>query len=287
MKSIKYSLNDYLNEMFEKKTVEISIFLLNKFLKKHPNAPKYQFQEIVVAINDEKIKNIRTRGNFLTAIKRYYDYLIYINARKTHPCKNLILNSQLNDVQFQDLFTMKELVSLLDFDTNNLNYALRNKVIFSILIFQALHVAEIEALKLNDIDFDKKNIFIKGSKYRNERILDLQDKQLKIIENYIDFERKQKPNVNNLITKFNGEKLNSGDIIGSLTSFNKLLFERKLTPTKIRQSVIAHLLSVENNSLESVQLFAGHRWPSSTQRYYHPSKLNDIQIINNFFPKII
>ena len=40
----------------------------------------------------------------------------------------------------------------------------------------------------------------------------------------------------------------------------------KLTPIKIRQSVIAHLLK-ENNDVRIVQEFAGHKRTASTEEY--------------------
>ena len=59
----------------------------------------------------------------------------------------------------------------------------------------------------------------------------------------------------------------TGEGIGYLVETLKSRFgNRKLNPRTIRQSVIANLLK-DGNDLRLVQAFAGHKYPSTTERY--------------------
>ena len=51
-----------------------------------------------------------------------------------------------------------------------------------------------------------------------------------------------------------------------ISTFKGLFPERNLNPKTIRQSVIADLLK-QGKDLRLVQVFAGHKYPSSTERY--------------------
>ncbi len=62
-------------------------------------------------------------------------------------------------------------------------------------------------------------------------------------------------------------KPEKGEEISYLVSTQKGLFPmRKLNPRTIRQSVITNLLDA-GHDLRKVQVFAGHRYPSSTEQY--------------------
>jgi len=60
--------------------------------------------------------------------------------------------------------------------------------------------------------------------------------------------------------------------------------DRNLTAKTIRDSVISNLLNERRISLEQVQLFAGHRWICSTQRYQQASIEEERDILRQFHP---
>ncbi|MEN8119752.1 MAG: tyrosine-type recombinase/integrase [Bacteroidota bacterium] len=62
-------------------------------------------------------------------------------------------------------------------------------------------------------------------------------------------------------------KEETGEGISYLLETLKHLFpERKLNPKTVRQSVITNLLK-QGNDLRIVQAFAGHKYPSTTEKY--------------------
>jgi integrase/recombinase XerD len=98
----------------------------------------------------------------LYGVKAYYNYLNETNQRETHPCKSLKLrDAKTKQVQLQDLFTETELESLLDRKERYESLRIRNQVIISLLIYQALKAGEIINLKTSDIDLEKGTIYIR------------------------------------------------------------------------------------------------------------------------------
>jgi integrase/recombinase XerD len=60
--------------------------------------------------------------------------------------------------------------------------------------------------------------------------------------------------------------------------------DRDLCPATIRQSVIANLLNEKKMPVEDVQLFAGHKYPSSTEKYKREDITEQRQKINMWHP---
>lgn len=75
------------------------------------------------------------------------------------------------------------------------------------------------------------------------------------------------------------------DGIHSLIEPLKALYpDRNLNPTTIRQSVISNLLNEKKIPLEDVQLFAGHKWPSITEKYRRNDISEQRALINSLHP---
>ena len=147
----------------------------------------------------------------------------------------------------------------------------RDKIIISLLIYQALTVLEISQLKTTDIDLENGTIRIKGNVKNKGRTLSLKPNQILLFHNYLKqdykrYHRKQKPSKRKDYFLLGDEGLQlwqSG--INRMINRDRNELE-KLIPLKIRQSVIAHLLK-ENNDVRIVQEFAGHRRAASTEAY--------------------
>jgi integrase/recombinase XerD len=122
----------------------------------------------------------------LYGVKAYYNYLNETNQRETHPCKSLKLrDAKTKQVQLQDLFTETELESLLDRKERYEALRIRNQVIMSLLIYQALKTGEIINLKTPDIDLEKGTIYIRRTSKSNARKLELKPSQVMGFYQYI------------------------------------------------------------------------------------------------------
>jgi len=267
------TLNTYLQKHYTKKTAiayqrEIEIYISN-----NKKAEKFTYAEIVnyIGILRTKYSNAKTINRILSSIKAYYSYLCFIGIRKDNPTKSIRLrDKQSRDIQLQDLFTSDELETLLTSKKErytNLDY--RNKVLISLLVYQALKPNEIEALQCDEINLEQATIYIKSSAKNNSRTLALKANQILLFKKYLEEIRMKLLNGNETKAFIIGQRkepMTAEDITKHIKRNYNIYKPRKVNALTIRQSVITNLLK-QNNDLRIVQAFAGHKYPSTTERY--------------------
>lgn len=229
-------------------------------------------------------KHPKTIRNNLYGIKIYYRWLVKTGQRNDHPCQHLYLKDKINRaIPIENLYTPEQLEKLLknyeyrplkNHSPKKEQIEQRNKVILSLLIYQALTALEITQLEVENVNLDEAEIFIKANvkpARRNfsvggnkERTLHLKASQILLLHQYIHETRpKLSPKTSALVINYRGERIISQSVIDAINSPNQ---KERVSPLKIRQSVIAHLLKA-GNDLRIVQVFAGHRSSASTEAY--------------------
>jgi len=257
----------YLIERYSASTVKSYLFAVHRYLEKsgHEGASYLELMDYIGWLRREK-ESIRLD---LHALKSYYRYLVQIGARADNPAQSIRLrDQQRKDVQLQDLFSPEELDRLLERVERYPILKHRNKIIISLLIYQGLQTGEIRRLSIDDVDLEAGTIEIRASRTSNGRSLKLQANQVYWLIQYLEKNRNEllKTDTNQLIISKLG-KAENGEGISYLVSTKQHLFpSRKLNPKTIRQSVIANLLKA-GKDLRVVQVFAGHKYSSSTERY--------------------
>ncbi|MFB3386592.1 tyrosine-type recombinase/integrase [Flavobacterium sp. LAR06] len=287
----KPDLENFLRGIVSEKTSESYLYTINHFLNTNPKAKRYQYKDIVNYMEkvSKKQSNVQYRIRILSALKKYYDYLVMLGYRSDHPCKRLNIKIKGNQtIQVQELFNSMELQLLMERENRYKHLDVRNNVLISLLIYQGLASDEIVRLTVKDIDLDNGTIYIKGSANLNKRKLELVPKQMILFSNYINETR---PAIKRSITdKFILTKLGKPitvDSIHAMTEPLRVLFpDRKLNPQTIRMSVICNWLNEKNIPLERVQELAGHKWPGTTEKYIKVNALEQRELINRYFPSI-
>ena len=203
--------------------------------------------------------------------KVYYAYLCSEGIRNDNPTKAIKLrDKQSRDIQLQDLFTTEELEILLHRKERYTNLDYRNKVLSSLLIYQALHPREMESLLIENINLDSGSIYIKPTYKTNSRTLQLKPNQILLFHQYINEIRPkllQQTESNVLLIGIRSGIMTGEDITKHIKrSFKELYPNRKVNAQTIRQSVITNLLK-QGHDLSLVQNFAGHKYPSTTEKY--------------------
>lgn len=265
-------LSEYLKTKYSKASITSYQNMINRYLAFTVNAEKVNYNDVMIYIKylRKKGNHPKTVRNNLFAVKIYYNYLVEIGKRKDHPCSELNLKDNINrSIPIEELYKKEELEKLLEnVKTRKRNLLNRNKIIISLLIYQALTVLEISQLNVNDIDLEEGTIFIKGNVKNNSRTLSLKTNQIMLLYRYINESRVKLLNKKNeetaLIISSTGEQINPHSISRQINT--NLPKNKKMTPIKIRQSVIANLLK-SGNELRIVQVFAGHKRASSTEAY--------------------
>jgi integrase/recombinase XerD len=266
------NIEDFLKQSLMPSSVESYLYDIGKYKKTNKNADKYDYQKVMQYIeilrNEHSVSNVK---RVIASIKKYYDYLIETGKRKDNPARAIrIRDGKENPIQLQDLFTEKELQSLLVPRIERYPFlAKRNKIIMSLLVNQGLRIGEIENIKLNDLDLEKATIQIHKTGISNARNLPLKAEQILLLYEFINHDRNKLKTVRNdenalLLGKL-GTPITKEDVDYLISTYQKQ-FKKKLTTTTIRQSVIANLL-IKNNDLRIVQHFAGHKSPDTTEKY--------------------
>jgi len=268
-------LKNYLLKNYSKTTLASNLYMIRQFTDYTSDAERASYQDVLAYIAHLRKKNQhpKTIRNNLFAIKIYYRWLIGEGKRNDHPCQDLYLQDQINrSIDVENLYTKKQLEEFLEtVKTKKQHMFLRDKTMVSLLVYQALTVLEISQLNVDDVNLDEGTIFIKGNIKNKSRTLNLQSSQIMLLHKYLQegrvnlLKRKNKSlKEEALIVSENGTRIQQHAISRQI-NYHRVTHE-KMTPMKIRQSVIAHLLK-SGNDLRVVQVFPGHRRAASTEEY--------------------
>ncbi len=260
------TLEQYLQNEYSKTSVNSYKNIINRYLLAVGNrVEKANYTDVLDYIGLLREQNLHPKSlrNNLFAIKIYYRYLVATGKRKDQ------INRQ---IQVESLYPKEILQELYDnWKSKNGEHQQRDKIIISLLIYQALTVLEISQLKVSDINLENGTINIKGNTKNKGRKLSLKPNQILLFHNYQKqdwkrYWRKQKPSkrTDYFLMNEQGLQLWQGGINRMINKGKDK--QNKLIPLKIRQSVIAHLLK-SGADLRLVQEFAGHRRTASTEAY--------------------
>jgi len=270
------TLKEYLKNEYSKTTINGYETTIKRFvLAMGSKAEQGTYSDVLDYIGLLREQNLhpKTLRNNLFAIKIYYRYLVEIGKRNDDPCQYLNLKDQINRaIQIESLYPKEIVENLFEtWESKNKVNQIRDKIIISLLVYQALLVLEISQIKVDDINLDDGTIKVKGNTKNKSRTLSLKPKQILLFHNYLKneyktYNRTQKPSKREDYFLMNEEGLQlwSGGINRMINQGKDN--QNKLIPLKIRQSVIAHLVK-ENNDIRIVQEFAGHRRTSATEAY--------------------
>ncbi len=279
---MKRDLEVYLLDKYSPHTVKVYLLDINRYLQYmgEERAERATYQDVMEYVDylRKGFSNPVTINRMLYAVKAWYFYLITIGKRVDHPCRRLRLkDARSGDLQLHDFFTSIELEKLMHRKEHYKMATQRNKVVISLLIYQGLRQTEITRIRLQDIDLESGLIYIRAMIRAMARTLTLKPNQVMLLYDYIHKVRSAllKSDTDRLVLTLRGTA-ESGEGINYLVETFKPLFpDRNLNPRTIRQSVITNLLK-EGKDLRVVQVFAGHKKISTTERY-RQSGLEELQ----------
>jgi integrase/recombinase XerD len=285
----KESLESFLYRLYATQTATTYIYHITTYLMRNNKAHTYTYNDVVNYINYLKQLNKQDKSISikLASIKKYYDFLIEQGVREDHPCRNINLKKKKCYVQLQDLFSVEELELLMTRENRYSNLEHRNKVIISLLIYQGLSSSELVRTQLEDINLDEGTIYVRSSKSISSRLLNIKANQIRLIERYITESRPEllgSSRNDSLLISMRGVSETVDGIHSMIEPLKGLFPGRKLSPQTIRQSVISNLLNEYRKPVEDVQLFAGHKYPSSTEKYLRKDTDKEREKVNMWHP---
>lgn len=198
-----------------------------------------------------------SRSNFKHAVYglRYYFRLIGHNKRA------IDLPSLKNDTKLPVILNRIELREL--FKAPKL---LKHRIVLTLIYSAGLRGQEVINLKISDIDFERKTIHIRQSKYKKDRIVPLSEYMAKGLRKYIDVEHPH-------IWLFNGKEPDGRYSVRGLSwvmreTLKKTSIAKDVNLHSLRHTYATHLLE-EGVNIVTLKELLGHAEITTTMIYLH------------------
>lgn len=190
---------------------------------------------------------------------RYYFRHIGLNKRA------IDLPSLKKDTKLPIILNRSELKEL--FKTPKL---LKHRIILALAYSAGLRSQELIKLKISDIDFERKTIHIRESKYKKDRIVPLSDYIAKGLKKYISVEHPDQ-------WVFNGKEPDGKYSPKGLSwvmceTLKKTTIQKKVNLHSLRHSYATHLLE-QGVNIVTIKELLGHATIQTTMIYLHVAQL--------------
>lgn len=281
---------------YSKSTIERYVNGAEVFIKwckrNHTNPELIDYKSILKYIKflQRKKTTKKTVKHKIGTIKIYFKYLLSENYRVDNPIENINIKGVKRIINYNILET-DELEDLYySFESDNIadKYhklcAKRNKVIVGLMVYQGLNTTELIRLELEDLQLYKGKVYIKRGARSNARTLELKSWQvIELLEYVKEIREKIKTRI-----KVESERLfipnnaRLGNTIQFILKKLKRINHKVTNGNQLRASVITNWLKQYN--LRQVQVLAGHRYISFTERYLQDDLENLQEIVNSFHP---
>jgi integrase/recombinase XerD len=214
---------------------------------------------------DGKLKT-KSKVYLLQAVKQLFKCLYISEKILFNPCQDLKVISKKDELSKKIMSTA--LVSdFLDKIDDIGRYSFRDRTIFELMYSSGLRVSEVSNLKVKDIDFEGRMIFIRQGKFYKDRIIPFSDVALSFLKRYLGKRIKEKESF-----VFLGDqgKLNKQTISVRFREYLKRfeMYKEGLSVHSLRHSISTHLLEA-GADLRYVQELLGHNSIETTARYTH------------------
>ena len=232
----------------------------------------------------------KTVKHRIGTIKIYFKYLLLENYRVDNPIENINIKGVKRIINYNTLEAdeLEDLYYSFETDKYQEEYhkytSKRNKVIVGLMVYQGLNTSELIHLELEDLQLYKGKIYIKSGARSNSRTLELKSWQvIELLEYVKEIREEIKAH-----KKVGGERLfipnnaRLGNTVQRIIDKLKQTNNKVINGNQIRASVITNWLKQYN--LRQVQVLAGHRYISSTERYLQDDLESLHEIVNNFHP---
>ena len=235
--------------------------------------------------NNLSNKKSRSQARSISAIKSYFNYLIFEGHIKKSPISDI--ESPKLEKKLPEVLTELEIEKLIKSFDMQQNYSQRNRTIIEVLYGTGIRVSELVNLKLSNIFFKESIIKIIG-KGNKERFVPLGKIASNEIRKYL------KIRDNSIIdSKFSdivflnryGRGLTRSMIFKIISdSYKRIGLDKKISPHTLRHSFATHLLK-NGADLRTIQIILGHESITTTEIYTHLDTNHLGEVLKKFHPR--
>lgn len=244
-------------QRYSANTIKVYTSMFQSFLNYYSDKDLHQISEFDIRkYQDYLVKKRKvstsTQNQAINAIKFYFEKI------KGYDKLNLFIERPRGEKKLPEIISEHEVFKLLKATTN-----LKHKAIITVLYSSGLRRGELLNLRLRDLDYDKKIIFVRGGKGKKDRTTILADNAILVLKKYINL---YKPNY----WLFEGvrRKQYSGTSIVSILKNASLRsnLNKIVRPHMLRHSFATHLLE-QGVDLRYIQNMLGHGSSKTTEIY--------------------
>ena len=235
--------------------------------------------------NNLSNKKSRSQARSISAIKSYFNYLIFEGYIKKSPISDI--ESPKLEKKLPEVLTELEIEKLIKSFDMQQNFGQRNKTIIEVLYGTGIRVSELVNLKLSNIFFKESIIKIIG-KGNKERFVPLGKIATIEIRKYLKIRDKSI-----IDSKFSdivflnryGRGLTRSMIFKIISdSYKRIGLDKKISPHTLRHSFATHLLK-NGADLRTIQIILGHESITTTEIYTHLDTYHLDEVLNKFHPR--
>ena len=214
--------------------------------------------------------NPRSNARFISAIRRFYRYLIREGMIDKDPTEEIVLPKFGRHLPSN--LSEDEVESLLSAPSENTLIGLRNKAMLELLYACGLRVSELVSLEMSQIFLDAGYLRVigKGSK---ERLVPIGDEATEWMQCYLEKSRprllSKHGNCRAVFVSNRGQALTRQAFWYAIKKLTRQAgISKPLSPHTLRHAFATHLLN-HGADLRTVQMLLGHSDLSTTQIYTH------------------
>ena len=286
-------------EQFSKSSVKSYLFQLGKFIEwmeKEGHAwVHFDYKKAIRYVDylRERQTKIKTMNHSITAVRHYFDYLMEMGNVSDNPFAEIRVKGETTKRMLQNLLSPDELEDLYysygtqnktGMRTSSLLADKRNKVMLGFMVYQGLSTTDMKRLTPGHIQPKKGKVYVPSGKMGGRRELALMPWQVMELMEYLsetwpELTRRKKATEGELFPVSNGRL---ADTVAHIIKKLKPVNHKVRNIHQIRASVIVNWLAKYN--LREVQVMAGHRRISTTERYVQDNLRELQQVIGKYHP---
>ena len=226
----------------------------------------------LVYLKNERNNKPSTRNSKLSALGSYYFFLECYEYIEEDQNPTLLIRKAKVSRQLPIYLTKEEAEQLIEAASRS-SCPERDVAILRVMIQTGIRVGELVKLRLSDIDFKERTLFIQGKGHR-ERLVPITEKTCEVLNAYLDLRCQIVNNNEALFLNQHHKPLKQGPLY---TLFKKLcltagVIKPKLSVCHLRHTCLTLLLQ-EGADLMALKKLAGHQSLRTTQLYIHVTQV--------------
>jgi integrase/recombinase XerC len=225
----------------------------------------------------------------LATLRTFFKFLCREQVLESNPAR--LVSSPRLEKRLPKVISIDEVVQFIETPDTETVLGKRDRAIIELLYATGCRVSEIAGVNLEDIDFKRATIRVRG-KGRKERFVPFGSKANEALGVYLEARTallaeapEHKRDARVLFLNYQGTRITTRSIARLIEKYVKeCALAHNISPHSLRHSVATHLLSA-GADLRAIQEFLGHARLSTTQIYTHVSIEQLMQVYDKAHPR--